>query len=146
MTTKLTVWQQVRGLQPNFWYANWMEANERLAFFGARAILPLYMVYAVAQGGMGLTYAEKGNIYAIWALIQCLVPMVSGGFTDQYGYKKSLYVAYAINIVTDSIDQVSEIDEANNSRGVSLPPPDLIVLGISWTPADASTSPVARRR
>jgi MFS family permease len=99
MTTQLTVWQQVRGLQPNFWYANWMEANERLAFFGARAILPLYMVYAVAQGGMGLTYAEKGNIYAIWALIQCLVPMVSGGFTDQYGYKKSLYVAYAINIL-----------------------------------------------
>ncbi|MCX5797023.1 MAG: MFS transporter [Elusimicrobia bacterium] len=99
MTTKLTVWQQVRGLRPNFWFANWMEANERLAFFGARAILPLYMVYAVAQGGMGLSYAEKGNIYAVWALIQCLVPMVSGGFTDQYGYKKSLYVAYSINIL-----------------------------------------------
>jgi len=99
MTTKLTVWQQIRGLQPNFWFSNWMEANERLAFFGARAILPLYMVYAVAQGGMGLSYAQKGNIYAIWALVQCLVPMVSGGFTDQYGYKKSLYVAYSINIL-----------------------------------------------
>ncbi len=31
--------------------------------------------------------------------MQCLVPMVSGGFTDQYGYKKSLYVAYIINIL-----------------------------------------------
>ena len=99
MTTKLTVWQQVRGLQSNFWFSNWMEANERLAFFGARAILPLYMVYAVAQGGMGLSYSEKGTIFSIWALVQCLVPMISGGFTDQYGYKKSLYVAYSINIL-----------------------------------------------
>ncbi|MDD5629844.1 MAG: MFS transporter [Elusimicrobia bacterium] len=99
MTTKLTVWQQIRGLRPNFWFANWMEANERLAFFGARAILPLYMVYSVAQGGMGLSYSEKGTIFSIWALVQCLVPMISGGFTDQYGYKKSLYVAYSINIL-----------------------------------------------
>ena len=99
MATKLTPWQQIRGLKPNFWYSNWMEANERLAFFGARAILPLYMVYAVAQGGLGLSFSQKGLIFSIWALIQCLVPMVSGGFTDQYGYKKSLYAAYTINIV-----------------------------------------------
>jgi proton-dependent oligopeptide transporter, POT family len=96
---KPSVIKQIRGLKPNFWFANWMEANERLAFFGARAILPLYMVYAVAQGGMGLSYTEKGVIFSIWAMVQCLVPMISGGFTDQYGYKKSLYVAYTINIL-----------------------------------------------
>lgn len=99
MTTKLTVRQQILGLKPNFWFANWMEANERLAFYGARAILPLYMIYTVTQGGLGLSYAQKGNIYAIWALVQCLVPMISGGFTDQYGYKKSLYAAFVINIL-----------------------------------------------
>ncbi|HVP38645.1 MAG TPA: MFS transporter [Candidatus Saccharimonadales bacterium] len=99
MSTKVPVLQQIRGLKPNFWFSNWMEANERLAFFGVRAILPLSMVYAVAQGGMGLTYSQKGLIYSVWALVQCLVPMISGGFTDQYGYKKSLYVAYTINIL-----------------------------------------------
>jgi len=99
LTTKLSFTQQIHDLRPNFWYSNWMEANERLAFFGSRAILPLYMVYAVAQGGLGLTYAQKGTIYSIWAIVQCLVPMVSGGFTDQYGYKKSLYVAYGINVL-----------------------------------------------
>ncbi len=97
MAGKVSVLRQIRGLAPNFWYANWMEANERLAFFGVRAILPLYMVAAVADNGLGLTYTQKGLIYSIWALIQCLVPMISGGFTDQYGYKKSLYVAYTIN-------------------------------------------------
>lgn len=96
--SKPTALQQIRGLKPNYWFANWMEAQERLAFFGARAILPLYMVYAVSQGGMGLTFTQKGTIFSIWAIVQCLVPMISGGFTDQYGYKKSLFVAYTINI------------------------------------------------
>lgn len=96
---KVSALKQIAGLKPNFWFSNWMEANERLAFFGARAILPLYMVYAVAEGGMGLSYSEKGLIYSIWAIVQCLIPMISGGFTDQYGYKKSLYVAYTINIM-----------------------------------------------
>jgi MFS family permease len=96
---KVSALKQIRGLKPNFWFANWMEANERLAFFGARAILPLYMVYAGADGGLGLSFTQKGVILSIWAWVQCLVPMISGGFTDQYGYKKSLYVAYSINIL-----------------------------------------------
>jgi POT family proton-dependent oligopeptide transporter len=99
LAKKASVVTQLRRLRPNFWFANWMEANERLAFFGVRAIAPLYMVYAVAEGGLGLSYSEKGLIYTIWALIQCLIPMISGGFTDEYGYKKSLYVAFSINIL-----------------------------------------------
>ena len=61
MPTKVPVRKQIRGLKPNFWFANWLEANERLAFFGVRAVLPLCMVYAVAQGGMGLgAFPTKG--------------------------------------------------------------------------------------
>ncbi len=98
MAQKVSVARQIMGLQSNFWIANVMEAFERLAFFGARAILPLYMVASVAENGLGLSFTQKGLIYSIWALIQCLVPMVSGGFTDQYGYRKSLFVAFTINI------------------------------------------------
>jgi MFS family permease len=90
---------QIRGLKPNFWFANWMEANERLAFFGVRAIVPLYMVASIANNGLGLSYTDKGLIFSIWALVQCLVPMISGGFTDAYGYRKSLGVAFVINII-----------------------------------------------
>jgi MFS family permease len=98
LTTKASVISQIRGLKSNFWIVNWLEANERLAFFGVRAIAPLYMVASFEKNGLGLNYSEKGLIYSIWALVQCLVPMVSGGFTDEYGYKKSLYVAFTINI------------------------------------------------
>ncbi len=95
---KPSVMSQIRGLQSNFWIVNWLEANERLAFFGIRAIAPLYFVASFADNGLGLTYPEKGIIFSIWALVQCLIPMISGGFTDEYGYKKSLYVAFTINI------------------------------------------------
>ena len=83
-------------LPANFWVANLIEAGERLAFFGVRAVVPLYM--AGEQSALHLSMTEKGWILGIWALIQCLVPMISGGYTETYGYKKSLYVAFAINI------------------------------------------------
>ena len=84
------------GIKPAFWLANAQEACERLAYFGIRAVLPLMMV-SVGTGGLGLSMGQKGAIFGVWALIQCLVPMVSGGFSENFGYKKSLIVAFTIN-------------------------------------------------
>ena len=88
--------ETLKSIKPAFWLANGQEACERLAYFGIRAVLPLMMV-SVGTGGLGLDMADKGIIYGIWALIQCLVPMVSGGFSESFGYKKSLIVAFTIN-------------------------------------------------
>ncbi len=96
-TERVPIGQQIREMKWNFWIANLIESFERLAFFGVRAVLPIYMIN-VEAGGIGLSYTQKGVIYFIWALIQCLLPMVSGGYTDAYGYRKSMYVAFAINI------------------------------------------------
>jgi len=46
---------------------------------------------------------------------------------------------HTIDIVADSSNKISEIDESNNKKTASLPPPDLIVPGITWSPAGAST-------
>jgi POT family proton-dependent oligopeptide transporter len=97
---KASFYQQITSLPANFWFANFMEILERLAFFGVRAIAPLFLVASVEEeNGLGLGYDEKGLIYAIWALLQCLVPMVSGGYTERYGYRKSLVVAFVLNII-----------------------------------------------
>ena len=93
----VSVKEQIKTMNSNFWVANVMEAFERLAFFGVRAVLPLYMVAAKGEG-LGLSYKEKGVIYMIWAIFQCLIPMVSGGYTEAYGYRRSLYVAFSLNI------------------------------------------------
>ena len=92
-TAAVPVMTQLRGMDRNFWVANLIEAGERLAFFGVRAVLPLYMV-GTTGSSLGLSYSEKGVIYMIWALLQCLIPMVSGGYTDAYGYKKSMVKAF----------------------------------------------------
>jgi MFS family permease len=96
---RLSFIRQVGGMPANFWFANFMEVLERLAFFGVRAIAALYLVKGAEENGLELTYTQKGDIYFWWALIQCLVPMVSGGYTDRYGYRKSLAVAFTINII-----------------------------------------------
>ena len=90
---------QIRSFPANFWVACFMEILERLAFFAVRAIAPLFLVASSGSNGLGLDYAQKGIIYMVWALLQCLIPMVSGGFTDRYGYRKSLGAAFIINIL-----------------------------------------------
>ena len=87
----------LKSIKPVFWLANGMEACERLAYFGIRAVLPLMMV-STGLGGLGLSMSDKGIILGLWALIQCIVPMVSGGFSESFGYKKSLIIAFIINI------------------------------------------------
>jgi len=96
---RASFFSQLRTLPANFWFANFMEMLERLAFFGVRAVAPLYLVKEAYEGGLGLTQTQKGDIFAIWALVQCLVPMVSGGYAERYGYRKSLVVAFLLNIV-----------------------------------------------
>ena len=73
-----------------YWLANWMELVERFAYYGVRVVLPVFMVAAFEQGGPELTQIQKGNIYAVWAVVQSFVPILSGGFADRYGYKLNI--------------------------------------------------------
>ncbi len=86
---------QLREMHPRFWIANGSEAFERFAFFGVRAVVVIYMAgeFSVLE----LSNTEKGIILGIWAVVQCLLPMVSGGYTESYGYRKSLVVAFTLN-------------------------------------------------
>lgn len=96
---KLGFWEQVKSFSRHFWVANLMEMLERLAYFGVRAVVGIYIVDAAQRGGLELTHIERGVIFTIWAIIQTLLPMFSGGFSDRYGYRKSLYVAFGMNTV-----------------------------------------------
>lgn len=90
---------QLKSFSGVFWTANLMEMMERLAYFGVRAVVGLYIVDAAANGGLELSHDQRGTIFMVWAIIQALLPMFTGGFSDRYGYKKSLYLAFSINAV-----------------------------------------------
>ncbi len=99
MTTKLTFKEQLNSYPNVFWVSNIMELFERLAYFGVRAVVGLYIVDAAANGGLELTHPQRGLIFTVWALFQTLLPMFTGAYSDRYGYKKSLYLAFTLNTV-----------------------------------------------
>lgn len=80
-----------------FWILNTIEMWERLAFYNLRVMAPIYIMQADNPGGLHLTAAEKGTIYAWWAAFQSLLPIVTGGFADRFGYKRTL--AFSISMM-----------------------------------------------
>jgi dipeptide/tripeptide permease len=93
--------QQLRMLFGSrvFNLANFMEVLERLAYYGLRTVVPVYMVLAVEHGGPQFDHKQKGLIFAYWALVQSLIPVFSGGFADRHGYKLTVGVAIAFKAV-----------------------------------------------
>ena len=82
----------------SFWMGCGIEMWERLAWYGTRVVLPVYIAQADLVAGLHFTQAQKGTIYAWWALVQGLLPTLTGGLADRYGYKKTLAVYATINI------------------------------------------------
>jgi len=82
-----------------FWMVNIMEMIERLAYYGVRVVIPIYIAQADEIGGLHFSQADKGVIFLWWALFQSLTPMISGGFADRYGYKKTIAVSIVIKII-----------------------------------------------
>ena len=80
-----------------YWMLNCIEAFERLAYFGVRSVVALYIMQATEPGGLHLTAMHKGIIYAWWAIFQSFLPIVTGGLADRYGYKRVLVFAITMN-------------------------------------------------
>jgi POT family proton-dependent oligopeptide transporter len=91
--------QQLRSFGSVYWIANWMELVERYAYYGVRVIVPLFLVAAFGQGGLELTQIQKGEILAIWHVVQSFVPILSGGFADSYGYKLNIALSTVLKII-----------------------------------------------
>ncbi len=85
-----------KGFNRSFWLLNSIEMWERLAYNNLRVMAPIYIMQADNPGGLHLTAADKGAIYAWWAAFQSLLPIVTGGFADRFGYKRTLVFAIAL--------------------------------------------------
>src|SRR5262245_17205741 len=90
---------QLRRLPRAFWMLNVMEMVERLAYYGVRVVIPIYIAQADEIHGLHFTQSQKGFIFMLWALVQTGVPVFSGGFADRYGYKKTIAVSIALKVV-----------------------------------------------
>jgi dipeptide/tripeptide permease len=89
---------QLAHLSRAFWMLNIIEMFERLAYYGVRVVIPIYIAQADELHGLHFTQQQKGTIFMLWALVQTGVPIFSGGFADRYGYKKTIAASIAIKI------------------------------------------------
>jgi len=89
---------QLASLDTRYWIVNIMEMFERLAYYGVRAVVALYIIWPPEKGGLEFTHVQKGVIFAWWAYVQSMLPVFTGGFADRYGHKRTVAVAIAIKI------------------------------------------------
>ena len=86
------------GLGRTYWMLNSIEMFERLAFFCLRVMAPIYiMQIGQNEGGLHLTAMHKGTIYMWWAIFQSVLPIITGGIADRYGYKRILFISISMN-------------------------------------------------
>jgi POT family proton-dependent oligopeptide transporter len=84
--------KKLKGFTPTFWVANVIELFERLAYYGSKAILA---VFVADQIGLG---PEKAGwlVGSFFNTLLYFLPVLAGTVVDRYGFKKSLLACFAI--------------------------------------------------
>ena len=78
------------GFPSNFWIANTLELFERLAFYGAKAVLVVFLIDKV-----GLN-EDAGKLTGIFSGVVYTLPILAGVLVDRYGFRKTLTTCFAI--------------------------------------------------
>ncbi len=83
--------QNVRtGFHKTFWIANTLELFERFAFYGAKAVLTVYLATKV-----GLGPQVAGSLAGLFSGVLYSLPILAGTFVDRYGFKRTLSACFA---------------------------------------------------
>ncbi len=79
------------GFHPTFWVANGMELFERLAFYGQKIVMSLYL-----RDKLGFTETEAGQLSGMFGGMIYLLPIIGGTLADKWGFKHAFSVAFTI--------------------------------------------------
>ena len=90
---QLGLWAAIGSLSYVFWVVGGMEMVERLAFYGVRTVSTLYATRPVSAKGLGVTLATVGWLFFFWNMVQSVVPVFTGGISDRYGYKETIFLS-----------------------------------------------------
>jgi POT family proton-dependent oligopeptide transporter len=70
---------------------------ERFSYYGMRAILTLFMLAAVEQGGLGFTTAQAAVVYGIYTSLVYLLPLAGGWLADNFhGLRRAVLFGGAV--------------------------------------------------
>ncbi len=80
----------LNGFTSTFWVANTLELFERLAYYGSKAVLAVFIADKV-----GLE-SEAGFLAGLFNTFLYSLPIIAGVFVDKYGFKRTLMACFAI--------------------------------------------------
>jgi dipeptide/tripeptide permease len=78
------------GFSSTFWIANTLELFERLAFYGAKAVLVTFLLDKV-----GLLN-EAATLAGLFSALIYALPIIAGVLVDRYGFKRTLAACFLI--------------------------------------------------
>ncbi len=78
------------GFSNSFWIANTLELFERLAFYGSKAVLTVFLATKV-----GLQ-EEAGTLAGLFSGVIYSLPILAGVLVDRYGFRKTLITCFGI--------------------------------------------------
>jgi MFS family permease len=90
------LFSQVLSYPSQFWLLNILQMIEKMAYVIVLLQMPIYLAQKDIAGGMYMDQSIKGIIFFAWAMMQRLTPFFTGGFTDRWGYRKTLFISFII--------------------------------------------------
>ena len=88
-----SMWESIRsGFQKTFWVANILELFERLAYYGSKAVLSIYIADQVGLGPAMATFLAG----SVFNTLLYLLPPLAGTVVDRWGFRKSLALCFSV--------------------------------------------------
>jgi POT family proton-dependent oligopeptide transporter len=131
---------QPRGLATLFFTEMW----ERFTYYGMRAILILFMVSAVSQGGLGIDDRTASSIYGLFVAGSYLFSLLGGWIADRLVGGQRAVIGGAVFIMLGNamlafgITQVFFMGLASIALGVGLLKPNVSALVANLYPEGGS--------
>lgn len=135
-----TLFGQPRGLATLFFTEMW----ERFTYYGMRAILILFMVSAVSQGGLGIDDKTASSIYGLFVAGSYLLSLLGGWIADRLVGGQRAVIGGAVFIMLGNvmlafgITQVFFMGLASIALGVGLLKPNVSALVANLYPEGGS--------
>jgi POT family proton-dependent oligopeptide transporter len=79
------------GFERPFWVANFTELFERLAYYGATAVLAIYLSEQIH-----FSKELTGWLMGIFGFVVWFLPVLGGTLADRFGFRRALMVAYLV--------------------------------------------------
>ncbi len=85
-------WEEIRtGFDRPFWVANFTELFERLAYYGASAVLAIYL-----SEQLHFSKELTGWMIGTFGFVVWFLPVLGGTLADRFGFRRALMFAYLV--------------------------------------------------